>query len=177
MNSSFCFQSIGLDYAEPLFVKDTSSKTTKKVYILLLTCATSKAIHLELTPNMNAPAFLRGFKRFTSRRGTPELIVHDNFKIFNSITVKRYMLHRGVIQKFILRNHHGGGSFYERLVRSVTSYFQKVLGKSLLIYEELEKVLSGVEKAISRRPLVYTCEDDLHAAITLFYLFYRRNIS
>ena len=57
VNSSFCFQSTGLDYTRPLFVRDISSKTTRKVYILLLTCATSRAIHFELTPNMNAPHF------------------------------------------------------------------------------------------------------------------------
>ena len=59
VNSTYCFQYTGLDYAGPLFVKDISKTNTSKVYILLLTCATSRAVHLELTPNMNVPAFLR----------------------------------------------------------------------------------------------------------------------
>ena len=59
------------------------------------------------------------------------------------------------------------GCFYERLVRSVKLCLKKVLGKSLLTYEELETVLSGVEEVINGQPLAYTCEDDLHAAITV----------
>ena len=35
----------------------------------MLTAVTSQAIHLELTPDMLIPSFLRTFKRFSSRRG------------------------------------------------------------------------------------------------------------
>jgi len=56
------FQTVGLDYAGPLFLKDSS-----KVYILLLTCATSRAVHLELTPDMSIPSILRGYQRFAAR--------------------------------------------------------------------------------------------------------------
>ena len=63
------FQATGLDFAGPLFVKE---------YILLLTCASSRAIHLELVPDMSVSGFLRGFKRFMPRRGVPDVIVNDN---------------------------------------------------------------------------------------------------
>ena len=175
VNSTYCFQYTGLDYAGPLFVKDISN--TSKVYILLLTCATSRAIHLELTPNMNVSAFLRAFRRFCSRRGTPEMIINDNFKTFKSKAVKRYMTQQGVSQKFILPASPWWGGFYERLVRSVKLSLKKVLGKSLLTYEELETVLCGIEGAINGRPLTYTSEDDLNETITPFHLMYGRDIS
>ena len=65
------FQVVGLYYAGPLLIK-TEKDTAQKAYILLFTCATSRAIHLELTPDMLIPLFLRGFKRFSSRHGMPD---------------------------------------------------------------------------------------------------------
>ena len=94
------FQATGLDFAGPLFVKEGSKKT--KAYILLLTCASSRAIHLELVPDMSVSSFLRGFKRFMARRGVPDVIVNDNFKTFEAVEVTRFMVSHGITQRFIL---------------------------------------------------------------------------
>ena len=69
------FYSTGLDFAGPLFVKNKGLPSSK-VYILLFTSASGRAIHLELTPDMKSPAFIRGFQRFASRRGTPNEIIN-----------------------------------------------------------------------------------------------------
>ena len=55
-----------------------------KSYIALYTCASTRAVHLELVPNLTADAFVRSFGRFTSRRGVPKLMASDNAKTFNS---------------------------------------------------------------------------------------------
>ncbi|CAB4000781.1 PREDICTED: uncharacterized protein LOC100197852 [Paramuricea clavata] len=81
-HSGHAFQATGLDFAGPLFVKGDLKH--EKTYILLLTCATSRAVHLELVPDMSIGGFLRGFKRFMARRGSPDVIIHDNFKTFKA---------------------------------------------------------------------------------------------
>ena len=63
---------------------------------------------------MKSPAFIRGFKRFISRRGTPEEIINDNFKTFKSKEVKTLMTCLHVRQKFILPASPWWGGFYER---------------------------------------------------------------
>ena len=55
-----------------------------KVYIALFTCATSRAVHLELVSSLDAPTFLLCLRRFTGRRGLPKLIVSDNAKTFQA---------------------------------------------------------------------------------------------
>ena len=75
---------------------------TVKTYILLLTCATSRAIHLELVYSMSSDGFLRGSRRFVARWGVPELTISDNFKTFKSSEVKRFMSCKGIKQRFIL---------------------------------------------------------------------------
>ena len=152
----YAFQVIGLDNAGPLFLKDSS-----KCYILLLTCVTSRAVHLELTPDLSIPAFLRGYKRFAARRGTPDKIIYDNFKTFRSKEVKSFMASNGVFQQFNLPASPWWGGFYERLVRTVKSTVRKVLGKKSLTYEELTTVLCEVEAVINSRPLTTSTENDL----------------
>ena len=55
-----------------------------KSYIALYTCASTRAVHLELVPNLIAHAFMVSFLRFTSRRGAPKLMLSDNAKTFKS---------------------------------------------------------------------------------------------
>ena len=177
LEMSHSFQATGLDYAGPLFVKDVRSDKTDKVYILLLTCATSRAIHLELTHDMTFPSFFRGFKRFVSRRGAPSLIVHDNAATFTCKSFRQYLAENGIQQKCILAASPWWGGFYERLVRSVKLSLRKVLGKALLTFEELQTVLCEVEYVINSRPLIYISEDDLIDSITPFHLMFGRDVS
>ena len=56
---------------------------------------------------------------------------------------------------------------------------KKVLGKSVLSYEELETVLLKIESVMNGRPLAYLSEDDLDDlgdALTPYHLMYGRNI-
>ena len=79
------FSSVGLDFAGPFYVK-TSSNPLRKVYVALFTCSTSRAIHLELVPDLSTETFLLCFKRFANRRGIPSLVVTDNAKTFKSVS-------------------------------------------------------------------------------------------
>jgi len=171
------FQATGLDYLGPLYIKDNNNKDSLKVYILLLTCASSRAIHLELVPDMKIPSFLRAFKRFSARRGIPSIIVHDNFKTFKSAEVKKYMVNRHIEQKFILPASPWWGGFYERLVRTVKGGLKKILGKTFLTFEELQTTLCDIELIINSRPLTYVNEDDFGEVITPSHLIFGRDIT
>jgi len=69
------FNSVGMDFAGPLYFRifldiDKVRKDSLKCYILLIACATSRAVHLELVPDQSKDSFIRAFKRFVARRGT-----------------------------------------------------------------------------------------------------------
>ena len=120
-----------MDFAGPLLVKNPNGDDALKVYILLLTCATSRAIHLELTPDIQVPAFIRAFRRFTSRRGTPELVISDNAKTFKAKAVKEFMLLRKVRQQFILPASPWWGGFLRAPCPFREAVFEKGTRKSL----------------------------------------------
>ena len=64
-----------------------------------------------------------------------------------------------------------------RAIREISeNVIKKMLGKSLLIYEQLETVLLKIESVINGRPLGNLSEYDLIHGFTLNYLIYVRNI-
>ena len=75
LSDEFAFTRVGVDFAGSVFVKDVFSKKGEmnKAYITLFTCATCRAVHLGLVPNLSAESFISALIRFKGRRGTPTL--------------------------------------------------------------------------------------------------------
>jgi len=57
----------GIDLAVPLYIRVGSN--IRKSYTALFTCATTRAVHLELCTDMTTDKFLLAFQRFVGRRG------------------------------------------------------------------------------------------------------------
>ena len=53
-----------------------------KAYVCLFTCSSTRAIHLELAPDLSVSSFLLLFRRFVSRRDLPVTLISDNAKTF-----------------------------------------------------------------------------------------------
>jgi len=185
------FSNVGIDFAGPLYVKTNQEKEdSNKVYILLFTCASTRAVHLELTQSLNVPSFLRAFRRFASRRGLPALIMSDNAKTFKSackeiqqITrapeVWQYLTDNRITWNFIVEKAPWWGGFWERMVRSVKRPIKKILGRSCLTYDELHTILVEVESLINSRPITYIYDDEesISYALTPSHLLYGRRIT
>ena len=80
------FQYTGLDFAGPLMVKDVNQQS--KAYVTLFTCATTRAVHLELALDMSAGTFRQSLEKFVAGRGMPHLIMSDNAATFKSAAVE-----------------------------------------------------------------------------------------
>ena len=76
------FTNVGLDFAGPLYLKDSD----EKVYICLFTCAVTRAVHLELVCDMTTERFLLALRRMIARRGMCSIIWSDNAKTFKAAT-------------------------------------------------------------------------------------------
>ena len=64
--NSYPFANTGVDFASPLYVKNVFGGESKmhKVYIALYTCTSTRAVHLDLVPSLDAQSFIRSLKRF-----------------------------------------------------------------------------------------------------------------
>ena len=107
VRQSFPFENSGTDYLEPIFVRQVFPSTNPemhKVWIVLFTWAVTRAIHLELVPDLSASAFIRCLKRFIGRRGVPNLMLSDNATCFKNDEVKlnEELLRMNVKWRFIV---------------------------------------------------------------------------
>lgn len=74
------FSSAGVDYAGPHNVK--VNRQTKKMYICLFIYATTRAVYLELVPDLSTETFVLEFRRFIINKGMPHTIYSDNGTTF-----------------------------------------------------------------------------------------------
>ena len=68
------FTYTGIDYLGPLLVKNIFDPKEElyKVHIVLYTCASSRAVHLDLVPDISCIAFVRSLKGVSARNPSPE---------------------------------------------------------------------------------------------------------
>ena len=74
------FQSIGIDFARFLWVKKDSGVGLEKRWLFIATCATTRAVHLELLPKATATGVWDAFRRMVSRKGQPSVVYSNNGK-------------------------------------------------------------------------------------------------
>ena len=76
------FTITGIDFTGAMYVCQPQSE--QKVYICLFTCATTRAIHLEIVTDLSVETFLLAFRRYASRRSLPQIIVSDNASTYTA---------------------------------------------------------------------------------------------
>ncbi|GFT08812.1 integrase catalytic domain-containing protein [Trichonephila clavipes] len=158
------FEIIGLDLAGPLILKNGEQK-----WILILTCALYRAIHLELLASVSTESFLLGLRRFIARRGRPPVIYSNNgtnfkgayrlYQKMNLEKLKNVEELNPISWKFIPPQASWWGGFRERLIGLVKRTLRKTLGKTSLNHEELYTVLRDCESLINSMPLTYVTDD------------------
>ena len=130
LDYSFPYQDIGLDYVGPIYFKNCDHiEKMVKGYFLIITCCCTCII---------------AFRRFISSCGIPENIINHNFKTFKAVKLQSFMRYLRIKWDFILEKFPWWAGFYERMTRSINNALKKVVGISLLDYEQLNAVLVEV---------------------------------
>ena len=162
----------------------------EKAYLCLWTCTTTRAVHLDLVPNLTVLTFLQAFRRFAARRGLPTKLISDNAKTFKSSAkevkkiarsteVQRYLVNKGVAWDFIIEKAPWHGGFWERMVRSVKRCLKKTVGRAYLSFEEMRTLLIEIEATLNNRPLTYVYDDEQGVShpLTPAALIYGRTVA
>ena len=164
------FTMTGVDYFGPFFVK--VRRSSEKRWAFLLTCLTTRAVHLEIVSSLDTSACVMGIERFIARRGTPSVIWSDNGTIFVGAEKElrtciqcwnqqapSIMVHKKLTWKFNPSGSpHQGGS-WERLVRSCKRVFYAILGNRKLTEDVLLTTFCLVEQTLNARPLTPVSSD------------------
>ena len=162
------FSQIRVDFAGPLYVRNMygKKKQSYKSYIVLFSSASTRAIHLELTPDLQETSFLRALKCFIGRRGIPSRILSDNGKTFVDNTVQNYVHSKGIVWRFNIPKASWWGGLFESMVKLTKRCLRKTLKNASLRYEELETVLIETEGILNSRPLTFVYEEITEPPIT-----------
>lgn len=161
------FQVTGVDYTGSLPIKGGD---VGKMYIVLFTCAVTRAVHVEIVSNLSCESFLHVFRRFCSRRGFPQLLLSDNAstfvsgaKVIRELTedprVRNRLADVNCEWRFIPARAPWFGAIWERIIGVLKAGLKKVLGRALITAEELQTVVLELEATVNDRPLGYTFSD------------------
>ncbi|UYV83199.1 hypothetical protein LAZ67_23000163 [Cordylochernes scorpioides] len=152
------FDVTGVDMTGPLHLKGN-----KKYWIAIFTCATYRAIHLELCTSLTTETFIGAMRRFVARRGRPSAIYSDNGlnfvgckNLFSSLDwnkIVEYGAINRISWKFNPPTACWWGGFWERMIGIVKQLLRSVLGSA-------RTLLCDVEAVVNNRPLTYVSEDD-----------------
>ena len=152
------FQTTGVDFAAPLNYK-LSKKELDKCYLLIFTCATTRAVHLEMTKTQKA-------EEFRTSSFLTMLIISDNARTFKATAswikeirkseqLQNYLAKQEIRWQFNLSKSPWWGGMYERLLKDVKKTLYKTLGRTHLTFEQLKTVIVDIEKHLNNRPLTY----------------------
>ena len=176
----------GVDFTGALYVVSNHQET--KAYICLFTCAATRGIHLEVVTDLSTETFLLAFRRFTSRKSLPKILVSDNALTFScaaaelkelmeSIPLKEALAKQGVSWHFIPKRAPWYGGLWERLIGLTKTSLKKVLGRRFITLTTLETLVVEIEAILNDRPLTHVPSEinDLEP-LTPAHLLYGRNI-
>lgn len=188
LEESSPFTVTGVDFSGALHVKPDNGGTTK-VYICLFTCATTRAIHLEVVQDLTEATFLQAFRRFCSRRSLPRLMVSDNGTTFHAAAnqirklassefLHNHLGKKGTEWTFIPNRAPWFGGWWERLIGLTKTTLKKVLGRTCISINELQTVITEIEATINDRPLTYVSSNsDDPEPLTPAHLLHGRTIT
>lgn len=161
------FSHTGVDYFGPVLVKQ--GRSLVKRWIVLFTCLTIRAVHLEVAYSLSTQSCVMAIRRFIARRGSPETFYSDNGTNFigaNRLLIQQLRtVHESCAVTFTnaktswrfnppLAPHMGGP--WERMVRSVKSAMAEIADYHKHPSDEvLETVILEAESVINSRPLTY----------------------
>ena len=166
------FTYTGFDIFGPFYVK--SGRAEAKRYGLILTCFTTRAIHLEMLRSLHTDEFLNAMVRFFSRRGYPAKLFCDNAKTFigakNELSKSLRELDSDKVRQFTRKldiewvfktpfaSHHGG--VWERLIRVIRRVLNALLHENSRLTDDIfSTLLCQAEYIINSRPLTKVSDD------------------
>ena len=158
----------GVDLFGPFNLKYGRNKSTK-AWGALFTCATTRAIQLEVVESLSTESFLQALRRFVSHHGWPNTFISDNGKSFvgaekelrKLITEGRERIHDfAVLHKmrwiFTTPLSPHQGEIYESLIKQTKRALRVAVGNQVLSWNEMSTEFAEVKSLVNSRPVGYS---------------------
>ncbi|KAK3752528.1 hypothetical protein QZH41_005140 [Actinostola sp. cb2023] len=145
---------------------------SSKAWGAIFTCATTRAVHLEIVESSSSESFIQALRRFASHHGWPSTVISDNGKSFVGAEAElRKLVVKGrkqindfaVLHKIRwifttpLSPHQGG--IYESLIKQTKQALRVTVGNQVLSWNEMSTVFAEVKCLVNSRPLGHASND------------------
>ena len=177
-DDSYPFSSTGVDYLGPLLCLPVYGVRDKlyKAFVVIYTCAATRAVILEVVHDANARTFISSFNRFISRRGCPSTMVSDNGSTFKAEETQSFASNRYIKWKFNVESAQWWGGMWERLVASVKKSIKIVVGIRRITFIELQTLVLEIELVLNNRPIGVDYDDDQEDVLTPNHLIFGKKL-
>lgn len=186
IRENYPFAITGVDYTGAIPIRQNGGEGS--AYILLFTCGTTRAIHLEAVEDMTAGSFIDAMRRFTGHHPIPRLIYSDNattflsvsnilVKLFSHPDVTKELANMRTTWKFIPKRAPWYGGWWERLIALTKTSLRKMVGKTKLRFIQLQTIIAQIEAILNDRPLTRVPTNiDSFDPLTPSHLLYGRRL-
>ena len=167
------FEHVGIDFAGPFELKVGRAKARKKVWILVITCMTIRAIHLEVTGGLDTTHVVNALSRFADVRGVPTSITSDNQTSFHKADDELRTWYASIDWKKVERQTSFGyrpfsdgiewhfnpptashfGGVFEIMVKAMKRALKTTIGRADLDEEEFRTTVSKMAHLLNCRPI------------------------
>jgi transposase InsO family protein len=175
------FENCGMDFAGPFEAKVAPRVARKKVYILVITCLSTRAVHLETTGGMTTNDIIAALSRFCDLRGTPKTIITDNQPSFHKTDKDLHEWIRSLDWEKIEEETSLGfkpqsygiswffnppyaphfGGVFETIVKATKRALNAVVTKADLTEDEFRTVIYSVMSRLNDRPIALVGEEKM----------------
>ena len=161
-----------VDAAGPFAFKNDGGEIIP-AYILLFCCPVTRAVRLELVPNLSTERFLLALRKFYNRNSTVTEFFSDNassfkkaaeeikflFQAASSEATQNFLGQKGLTWRWNVARAPWRNGHTERLFGVLKPPLRKIIGQNVLPFAEFDCVLSDLEKIINDRPLTTVSTD------------------
>jgi hypothetical protein len=159
------FTHIAIDGLGPLMVVD--GRKEKKVWLLVMTCLTYRAVFIEILDDLSTEAFASALRLEIAQFGTPRTIRLDNFsshvKLSHQVKdleaaeaiegMKNHLSEQGIRWSFACVKNPSSQGVIERMVRLVKDCLKKTLHRQKVTRQQLHVLIKEAQSTCNNRPL------------------------
>ena len=163
-----------MDLFGPMMIRDDVVKRGprlfKKIYGVLFTCTSTRAVYLNIASDYSAEAVLHTVRRLMANKGDVKMIISDPGsqlvgasreladwrKGWNMGDLTRFGADKGLEWKTIMPNsqhQNGAAEVMIKMVKGVKKTLVHALGDSKLNYNEMNTLLAEIYSLVNERPI------------------------
>ncbi len=161
------FTNVAVDVAGPWFTTFGRGRTRQKRWLLVVRCALTGAVHLEMLYGLSEEAFIKAFSRFVARHMKPRTVFCDQGTNFvgaqNAIQEawkEAAEKETGVEFRFSPAHAPHFNGLVERIVQAAKRALSPLLKDKVLSDEDLATAFILVEEVINNRPIAWRGQPD-----------------